>query len=49
MAPDPEKKRLPVLFKIYGPGTIFSVILAPDPSWVMERLENVATGSKQTH
>ena len=33
------KKWLPVLFKIWGLGAIFSVILAPGPSWLTERLD----------
>ena len=32
------KRGLPVLFKIYRPGATFSVILAPGPSWLRERL-----------
>ena len=31
------KKQFLVLFKIYGPGAIFSVILAPGPPWLMKR------------
>ena len=33
------KKRHLVLFKIYGPGAIFYVILAPGPLWLTEKLD----------